>query len=175
MRWEDIDFDAGTVENTGTIVDKDDTGKKKVRRQDYPKTDESARVVKVSAACLSMLRKRKLAARPGAVLVFEDRQAGRSTLTISGVWTGRLSPGPSSIGRPPETLRKTAVTRVFAAHGLGAAQEMARHKPGSKVTQTHYIDRDGTVVDYSAALSPRSGHKSRRGGSAPSCRSCRPR
>jgi nitrate reductase cytochrome c-type subunit len=29
---------------------------------------------------------------------------------------------------------------------------MARHKPGSKVTQTHYIDRDGTVVDYSAAL-----------------------
>lgn len=152
VRWEDIDYDAGTVEITGTIVDKDDTGKKKVRRQDYPKTDESAGVVKVSAACLSMLRKRKLAARPDAVLVFETRHGGPiNPDDIRGVYR-KIVAGTELDWSTPKTLRKTAVTRVFAAHGLGAAQEMARHKPGSKVTQTHYIDRDGTVVDYSEAL-----------------------
>ncbi|MEV6362008.1 tyrosine-type recombinase/integrase [Nocardia asteroides] len=158
VRWEDIDFDAGTVAITGTIVDKDDTGKKKVRRQDYPKTDESAGVVKVSTGCLSMLRRRKLATRPGAVLVFENRPRDRKHAPgpinpddVRGVYR-KIVAGTELDWSTPKTLRKTAVTRVYAALGLGAAQEMARHKPGSKVTQTHYIDRDGTVVDYSAAL-----------------------
>lgn len=158
VRWEDVDFNAGTVAITGTIVDKDEFGKKKVRRQEFAKTDESAAVVRVSAACLSMLRRRKLAARPDAVLVFENRPRDRKHTPgpinpddIRSVFR-KIVAGTELDWSTPKTLRKTAVTRVFDAHGLGAAQEMARHKPGSKVTEKHYLDRSGTVVDYSAAL-----------------------
>ncbi|MEU3013408.1 site-specific integrase [Nocardia asteroides] len=120
-------------------------------RQPHPKTKESRRIIKVGPDVLAMLRRRKLAAEPGAALVFPS-QTGlpMNARLTSEVWRKIVADTDLSWSTP-RTLRSTRATRVAEKHGVAAARQILGHEEGSKVTTQHYVVVAPTVVDFADA------------------------
>ncbi|MBF6288145.1 tyrosine-type recombinase/integrase [Nocardia cyriacigeorgica] len=120
-------------------------------RQPFPKTRESRRVIKVGPDVLAMLRRRKLAARPGQTLVFPSG-TGRplGTSTMSEMWR-RIVADTELSWSTPRTLRSTRATRVAERHGIPAARLILGHEENSPVTTRHYVALATPVVDYADA------------------------
>ncbi len=117
-------------------------------RQPFTKTRDSMRTVRVGAETLAMLRRRRLAAKPGQTLVFPGRSGVvLPTRSMAAAWRAIVQ-GTTLEWSTPRTLRSTRATRVAEVHGLPAARLILGHEANSMVTTQHYVTLGAAVVDY---------------------------
>lgn len=153
IRPEDVDLTTGVVSVTGTIVVYDATGGRcKAYRQEMPKTDESIRDVKVSAATLAMLARRIEAMPPGQALIFVTRNGTPVKPEDFNETWNKIVEGSELDWSTPKAIRKTAFKRIDEIHGEEAAQLAGGHRKGSRVTRDHYTGKDIVVADFTDAL-----------------------
>lgn len=120
-------------------------------RQPHPKTKESRRIIKVAPDTLALLRRRKLAAAPGQVLVFPSRTGKPTNARLMSETWRKIVEGGELAWSTPRTLRSTRATRVAERHGVAAARLILGHEEGSSVTTRHYVAMAPTVVDFADA------------------------
>lgn len=151
VRWKDVELGAEpTVTINATIVAV--AGRSKLIRQESTKTDSGHRIIPLGRAGHSlMLRLASEGPDSDLGLVFPARGGGimspnnfRSTLRRA-----LISQGLGHL--QPKLLRKTAATVIERKDGLEAASKNLGHS-GTAVTAKHYVERDRTVPDSSAAL-----------------------
>ncbi|MFF2084587.1 tyrosine-type recombinase/integrase [Nocardia sp. NPDC058176] len=153
VRREDVDRKTGVVSVTGTIVVYDATGGRcKAYRQEMPKTDESIRFVKVSAATLEMLTRRINALPAEQALLFTTRNGTPVTPEDFNKTWNKIVEGSELDWSTPKALRKTAFKRITEKHGEEAAQAAGGHRKGSRVTRDHYTGKDIVIADFTDAL-----------------------
>ena len=143
LRWEDVDLEAGTLSVTGTMIRVPKVG---IRRQERPKTDESARTIDLTPAALDILQHRV----HETDLVFPDRLGRpRDPNTVEKLWRlERDSLGAEGV--TTHAFRKTVATMLDEA-GL-SARAIADYLGHAQVstTQDKYM---GRKRDTSAAAS----------------------
>lgn len=140
---EDVDLEAGTLSVTGTMIRVPKVG---IRRQERPKTDESARTIDLTPAALDILQHRV----HETDLVFPDRLGRpRDPNTVEKLWRlERDSLGAEGV--TTHAFRKTVATMLDEA-GL-SARAIADYLGHAQVstTQDKYM---GRKRDTSAAAS----------------------
>lgn len=179
VRWEDVDFEAGVVTISGTIIDTElrSTRSKASWKSSSSLTTRSCsrEVGRTSATttlcvspavhedagihadasgrpeCLAMLRRRKLAAIPGHRLIIPSRTGNvvRSE-QMSKTWKSIVK-GSGLEWSAVKTHRSTRATRVAEAYGLPAARLMLGHEENSPITAKHYVLEERAVVDFADA------------------------
>ncbi len=125
-------------------------------RQPFPKTQSSLRTIKVSPEALAMLKRRKLAARPGQKFLFLS-QFGTMVRHVHAEAIFRKIVASTPLeGATLRTLRATKATRVAEKYlpqgkdyALARAREILGHEVGSRITQEHYVAfAERPVIDF---------------------------
>ena len=145
LRWQDVDFDAGTVTILGTVDNKGG-------RADRPKTVSSRRTIYVTESALEALRRQwNKEARPYlGEAVFPTVSGGY--LTVQNVEARlRQARGKEYEYITPHSFRKTVATRIERKYGALAA---ARHMGHSStvVTESAYLARPEVQDNYTVAF-----------------------
>ncbi|TDP33174.1 tyrosine-type recombinase/integrase [Nocardia ignorata] len=120
-------------------------------RQPFTKTAKSMRTIKVGPACMVMLRRRRIGARPGHRLVLPSR-TGKVVRSeqMSLTWS-KVVKETGLQWSTPRTLRSTRATRVAEQYDLPAARLILGHEVDSPVTAQHYVPDKRRVVDLADA------------------------
>lgn len=143
LRWQDVNFDDGTISITGQ--DDGNGG-----RKEFPKTESSRRTIRVKRIALDALRRRWES--PGreyfGEIVFPTRngtyRTGNNTQT-------RLREARGDLKIVPHDFRKTVATRIEEEYGLLAASRHLGHA-STKVTEQAYLARPKVIPDYTSAF-----------------------
>lgn len=143
LRWEDVDFQAGTVTVAGTVDNKGG-------RKPWPKTTSSRRTIRVAACALEALQRQwEKDYRPfmGEIVFPTRNKTYRSVPNV----TGDLKKAHVDMDIHPHDFRKTVATRIERKYGLMAASRQMGHA-STQVTEQSYLARPELVPDYSDAF-----------------------
>lgn len=147
LRWEDVDFTAGTVTISGTLVRTNGS----LWRKPEPKTARSNRTLQLPALTVQVLRVRYMRAEdkgPGAP-VFASRVGGWiEASNLQSRWA--QARGERWAHVTFRDYRKAVATLLKHEVGIEAAAAQLGHS-SPEVTRRHYVERDG-VVDFSEAI-----------------------
>lgn len=148
LRWPDIDFTAGTIEISGTIV----RGESGLELQGHGKTATSHRVLTVPRFVLDALLRRRVEQHGTALqLVFPSSTGGpRDPNTFRAV-LGKIRAGVELEWVTPHTFRDTVATLLDAEADLRTASEQLGHA-GTEVTRRHYVERSLLAPDVRNVL-----------------------
>lgn len=148
LRWSDgVQLgEIPTVKITGTAKRTKSRG---LHRQDYPKTEESERVLRIPDFMASMLRRRKLRSG-GNDYVFPNRDGGlREPANFNRLW--RQVRGEKWAWVTPKSFRAAVATIIDREADSSSAASQLGHTTDA-VTRRHYIERDRTATDNSEIL-----------------------
>ncbi|WP_040807892.1 tyrosine-type recombinase/integrase [Nocardia concava] len=120
-------------------------------RQPFTKTAKSMRTIKVGDDCMTMLRRRKIAARPGQRLVLPSRTGKVVRSEQMSLTWAKVVRGTGLEWSTPRTLRSTRATRVAEKYKLPAARLILGHEENSPITARHYVPDERVVVDLADA------------------------
>lgn len=150
LRRCDVDLAAGTIHVRGTMVEVRGEG---VFRQDFPKTDESNRVLRLPRFAVDALVSRiRDDGRPGVFPVFATRTGRHVTPSQARKeWRNVLGDMEGDLEATPHTLRRTVATLIEEGASVEAASAVLGHS-GTAVTLAHYIARRHRVVDVGDAM-----------------------
>lgn len=132
LRWEDIDFEAGTVTICGTIIGRAGVP---LHRKASTKTGKAGAMV-APAWLLATLWRRKLEA-PAGEIVFPNRKGGWLwPANVADDWRTALVGTPFE-GTARKVMRSTVATAVGEAYGSAAVQGQLMHSRES-TSARHY-------------------------------------
>ena len=148
LRWEDVDFKAGTLTVSGTVKRTKERG---LIRQEHPKSERSQRTVTAPKFAMDALRRRRAESVnvfPGG-LVFPNRDGGLwEPSNVERLWRSARAGGFEHVTF--RILRKAVATLLERELGMEAAQQQLGHT-SPDVTRLYVQRRD--VVDVSRPLS----------------------
>lgn len=147
LRWQDVDFDAGTVSVRGIV---DPTTGERVERT---KTQKSRRTIHAAPIALNALRKQRAKGYEHYLgeAVFPSIRGGYRT--VNAVERQLQHARPEELKWiTPHSFRKTVSTRIEQRFGILAASRHLGHS-SSQVTESAYLARPEVQEDYTSAFS----------------------
>ncbi|MFV8380092.1 tyrosine-type recombinase/integrase [Corynebacterium hindlerae] len=148
LRWSDLDLEAtpATLTVAGTIIE---DGERKIKRQDFPKTEHGYRVLKLSGWLVSLLQEwREIATNE---MVFPTRSnTWYAPNNVRRAFREALQ-GTKYQGWQLKNFRSAIATRI--EHELGveqAAKQLGHESPA--VTNRHYVKKAMDAGDFTAVF-----------------------
>ena len=156
LTWPAVELEPGdeAVTITGTVVWEDqETGPRKLIRQDHPKTASSWRRLELPwFAADTLLRRRVMApdGNPGGLVFPSSVGTLRDPNNVRATWR-KIREAAGFGWVTPHTMRRTVATLLDASEGLREAADQLGHV-STDITERHYIQKSHRGPAVRAAL-----------------------